>query len=71
MMAARTLRAIAGTIALIGFDLLAMQAGAGASEQSTRVQNALPERLRPTRRDATQEWTREKLKAFATCQSSI
>lgn len=72
MMAARTLlRAIAGTIALVGFDLLAMHAGAGASEQSIRVQNALPERLRPTRCDATQEWTRETLKAFATCQSSI
>lgn len=65
------LRAIAGMIALVGFDLLAMHARAGASEQSTRVQNASSERLRPTRCDAIQEWTRETLKAFATSQSSV
>ena len=70
MMADRTwLRAIAGTIALVGFDLLAMHAGASASEQSQMVQNALPDR--PTRCNASQEWTKETLKAFVTCQASI
>jgi transglycosylase-like protein with SLT domain len=60
-------RAIGGAVALAGFSLLAMNAG--ASEQSSIER--MSDRPRLAGCDGVQEWTRETFKAYATCQASI
>jgi len=65
------LRAIAGAIALVGFGQTVMLACANWLERPAVERRQASDLTRPTHCDAATEWTRQTLKAFASCQASI
>ncbi|WP_425284711.1 lytic transglycosylase domain-containing protein [Mesorhizobium qingshengii] len=65
------LRAVAATIALVGFGQTATLARANWLERPYGEQRQLLDLARPVRCDAAPEWTRETFKVFAACQASI
>ncbi|MER9657852.1 transglycosylase SLT domain-containing protein [Mesorhizobium sp. M0152] len=65
------LRAVAGTVALIGFSQIVTPARANWLERPRIEQHPSSGVTRPANCEAAAQWTRQTFKAFATCQASL